>query len=277
MRKNWNNGFTIAELLVVVAIIVVLVAVSIPIFTGKVEKAKEATCLSNKTALYHEIAADLIAGDITYEQIDDALLAAYVAKQEAKCPSDGTYSISKDTENETFKVVCSYHDQGKTTVLKGMGSETDRASAFGGKNGDFTKELTSVMATLGVNKIGAHYDSSAESQKTQAIDKYLAGKNITSNGTKYWSLRQFGGTWYYYYSTKDISSYKSGDTITLARYNTKTDKISMVTTTVTSYAIDKKNYYNLITYTNNNNDKIVKVNGKEEVSDAEAIAAMNNQ
>ncbi len=41
-RSNKNNGFTLAELLIVVAIIAVLVAVSIPVFKWNIEKAKEA-------------------------------------------------------------------------------------------------------------------------------------------------------------------------------------------------------------------------------------------
>ena len=39
MKYRSKNGFTLAELLIVVAIIAVLVAVSIPIFNGQMEKA----------------------------------------------------------------------------------------------------------------------------------------------------------------------------------------------------------------------------------------------
>lgn len=46
MRKD-KHGFTLAELLIVVAIIGVLVAISIPIFTSQLEKAREATDLAN--------------------------------------------------------------------------------------------------------------------------------------------------------------------------------------------------------------------------------------
>ena len=42
-----KKGFTLAELLIVVAIIGVLVAVSIPIFTSQLEKSKQATDLAN--------------------------------------------------------------------------------------------------------------------------------------------------------------------------------------------------------------------------------------
>lgn len=51
MRKlRKNEGFTLAELLIVVAIIAVLVAVSIPIFTRQLEKSREATDRANQRA-----------------------------------------------------------------------------------------------------------------------------------------------------------------------------------------------------------------------------------
>ena len=49
-RVNNEKGFTLAELLIVVAIIAVLVAVSIPIFTSQLEKSREATDLANMRA-----------------------------------------------------------------------------------------------------------------------------------------------------------------------------------------------------------------------------------
>lgn len=47
MRKNGSKGFTMAELLIVVAIIAVLVAVAIPVFNNQLEKSREAVDLSN--------------------------------------------------------------------------------------------------------------------------------------------------------------------------------------------------------------------------------------
>ena len=56
MKKN-NKGFTLAELLIVVAIIAVLVAIAIPVFTSQLEKSKEATDQANIRSAYAEVMA----------------------------------------------------------------------------------------------------------------------------------------------------------------------------------------------------------------------------
>lgn len=59
MKKK--KGFTLAELLVVVAIIGVLVAISIPIFTQQLHKAKVATDWANLRSYYAELQADYMS------------------------------------------------------------------------------------------------------------------------------------------------------------------------------------------------------------------------
>lgn len=69
MKKLNKKGFTLAELLIVVAIIAVLVAISIPIFSSQLEKSREAVDAANIRAEYAEILSDVISGetvDATY-------------------------------------------------------------------------------------------------------------------------------------------------------------------------------------------------------------------
>lgn len=62
MKKLNKKGFTMAELLIVVAIIAVLVAIAIPIFTSQLEKSRDAVSVSNMRAAYAEASAAKLAG-----------------------------------------------------------------------------------------------------------------------------------------------------------------------------------------------------------------------
>ena len=62
LRKN-EKGFTLAELLIVVAIIGVLVAISIPIFTSQLEKSRDAVTVANLRAAYAEAASDFLTSN----------------------------------------------------------------------------------------------------------------------------------------------------------------------------------------------------------------------
>lgn len=61
-RKHSNQGFTMAELLVVVAIIAVLVAIAIPVFASQLEKSREAVDLANTRSAYAAFQVSKIEG-----------------------------------------------------------------------------------------------------------------------------------------------------------------------------------------------------------------------
>lgn len=67
MNKTNKKGFTLAELLIVVAIIAVLVAIAIPVFTAQLEKSREAVDAANIRASYAQIMADAITSDETLD------------------------------------------------------------------------------------------------------------------------------------------------------------------------------------------------------------------
>ena len=65
MLKKLTNkkGFTLMEMLIVVAIIAVLVAIAIPTFNGALTKSKEAADVANIRAAYAEYQVQVIGGD----------------------------------------------------------------------------------------------------------------------------------------------------------------------------------------------------------------------
>lgn len=118
MRKSNRKGFTIVELVIVIAVIAILAGVMIPTFTGIVEKANESAALQEARAtqsalLYHFDTPDML-NDLNASGVD-----AYIVV-------DGKYYFSiKD---------------GKLTALKAVPSETLSEV----KTGDADYELTTV-------------------------------------------------------------------------------------------------------------------------------------
>lgn len=60
MKQTNRKGFTLAELLIVVAIIAVLVAIAIPVFTTQLHNARVAADVANVRAYYAEIQSDFL-------------------------------------------------------------------------------------------------------------------------------------------------------------------------------------------------------------------------
>jgi len=124
MQKN-KKGFTFAELLIVVAIIGVLVAISIPIFTSQLEKSREATDLAN-------------------------LRSAYAAATAAYLDDDtftGGYFTTKSTFVATADATCL---KGKGTATDGSGGKETTVTVGGGSTYSRTADVRTqyVKATV---------------------------------------------------------------------------------------------------------------------------------
>lgn len=105
-----NKGFTLVELMVVVAIIIILAAILIPRYLDVTESAKTAKCSANQKTL--EAANGMYMADPlntdTEEVADLANLAPTYIVQLPTCPKGGTYDI------DNGYVTCSYtptHDR----------------------------------------------------------------------------------------------------------------------------------------------------------------------
>ena len=66
MKKIKNTkGFTLMEMLIVVAIIAILIAIAIPTFTAQLEKAREAADIANIRSTYSEAMVAYLDGNGT--------------------------------------------------------------------------------------------------------------------------------------------------------------------------------------------------------------------
>ena len=76
--KRIRTGFTLMEMLIVIAIIAVLIAIAIPVFSSQLEKTREATDLTNVRSAYAQVSTEALLGnseitvtvDLTQKQAD---------------------------------------------------------------------------------------------------------------------------------------------------------------------------------------------------------------
>ena len=136
--KKKRKGFTLAELLIVVAIIAVLVAIGIPIFTSQLEKSREATDAANIRVQYAQVMAEAITVDGNVN-IDGKDFEKINLRQ--KQPDWQTETIPNSLGN--FSVIegipgtqawVEYHADTETVYIKFEGESQNSDSGSNGKN-----------------------------------------------------------------------------------------------------------------------------------------------
>lgn len=99
MRKN-AKGFTLPELLVVVAIIGILVAISIPIFSSQLEKSRDAVSIANLRSAYAEAQTEYLTCTIKDSRMDGKV-HSYAVKN-----SDGKIVKTVNFQNGRIYQIC---------------------------------------------------------------------------------------------------------------------------------------------------------------------------
>ena len=107
-------GFTLAELLVVVAIVAVLVAIAIPVFTGAVTSAEEATCDANRRSVKGMYTNAWLLDQEQDKNKQPTLFEKCVAQlkeqnNDVLCPNRGEYQASFNEETGAVIIKCTVH------------------------------------------------------------------------------------------------------------------------------------------------------------------------
>ena len=124
MKKN-NKGFTLAELLIVVAIIAVLVAIAIPVFTTQLEKSREATDIANVRSAYAAMVTNYLAdGSLgSYNVSARQTVASWQGTSGTlvlqTATGESTYSYDAKTSGNNYVVTTSLDASGNLTVTVG--------------------------------------------------------------------------------------------------------------------------------------------------------------
>lgn len=237
-RKNKFNesGFTLAELLIVVAIIGVLVAISIPIFSSQLEKSRESTDLANVRAAYAEVMSAAITEDKDVEyngekiyKNDNGVYSANIALKQKQNDwqsypvTIADVTVTKDTrENVHWKGfpgpdgTCTVSYKDDTGVIFNWNGGT----ASGGSTVQYNNDILSAFKSVVLDKSTTNFTvANSTYNKGDNTSIIEINKELQKNGSKIktWAIlstkRNSGiahnkeGNKNYLFSEVDISEY----------------------------------------------------------------------
>lgn len=289
--KISRKGFTLAELLIVVAIIAVLVAVAIPVFGSQLEKSREAADLANVRAAYAKVLTEANMG-IYNEPVTVKLKQKQYDWQSADVITIGgiSHSVKEgDTENwigipgANGECQISF-DQKKGTKFVWSGDGTSASNSYDMDENFFkTLESSGCLDLDLINKnSNFEIDSKASfSTFVPEIEKVLGEQSLLKNGT--WAFLGDGregkkSERYLFWTSFDTNMVGSGKIIPIliqrgdgkyyvSKSQTAERKKGNVTYVAISGHLDKEGYKKVI----RDGD------GKEYISLSEAYAAYEKE
>lgn len=164
-HNRTQKGFTLAELLIVVGIIAVLVAISIPIFSNQLERARDAASVANIRAAYAMAQTEYMTCDITDDRMDGRVHGHQIRNSE-----DNEYMSVNFKNGEIYQIIVLgvEIESRKNNAWSHLGDDLPFAGKwvhdqYNGNNGDNGKPDTYRLVFT--------YDSNGNIERVQFIPK----------------------------------------------------------------------------------------------------------
>ena len=233
-KKSTGNqserGFTLAELLIVVAIIAVLTAIAIPVFTNQLEKSREATDLANVRAAYAAVMTAAITNEDDLKTADGKYQAAVTLKQrqngwatdtenlniggvpysewDAKDPvADGSCTVTVDpvtkvvsinwsgeaTSDESGSGSDTMVDPGVSTSDQLLGAKTIRG--YYNNDGSHHNDYSITQNMVSINYLGSDNNIYNWTTSDPPMTFYLEYRYYRYMNNQWYRTRQAGDPW----------------------------------------------------------------------------------
>ena len=137
-RKRNRSGFTLMEMLIVIALIAVLIAIAIPVFASQLEKSREATDLANVRAAYAQVSTEAQLGNFEATVSVDPVNIGGIVHYKGKGDTDNWKGVA--SPNGTC-VVSYSADHGIIFTWNGKADPPGQKYPFNTKETDFFQLL----------------------------------------------------------------------------------------------------------------------------------------
>ena len=233
LRKQ--KGFTLLEMLIVVAIIGILIAIAAPALSSSLSKSKETVCTANRTSLYREILYEGMMDDSLYK--DDNLRGRFspdvIKSKGYVCPAGGEITAAGEPVSHSAVVSCSIHGQLQLSYDFGLTVSTYM-------NGKLETVILDLFKKFGRNTPLEQVDSTAPaggnySGKIIAALSELTNHSLGQGVTASWALcniekendKKIKNSYQVYWSGGDISKCNAGDQILMMYYDATSSEYAL--------------------------------------------------